>query len=101
MPMTTQTVTKGILPRVHGPKAKAKQWAKQANSSHKWVASDSDSDELDKDMADLRTKKKQYQQAEESKSDLELIDNNVYQKLYQLYKRLAWATYLREILTNI
>ena len=27
-------------------------------------------------MADLRTKKKQHQQAEESKSDLELIDED-------------------------
>jgi hypothetical protein len=63
MPITTQTIIKGVPPRVHKSKgkAKAKPQAKQANTtkpSHKQVASKLDSKEAE-DKAELRLKKKQ------------------------------------------
>ena len=82
MPITTQMIAKGVPPRVHEPKgkAKAKPQAKQANMtkpSHKWVASKSDSEEAE-DEAELRVKKKQnttHCWSEESKSEVELVED--------------------------
>ena len=81
MPTTTQTIAKGVPPRVHEPKVKAKPQAKQANTtqpSHKWVASKSEFDELE-ETTKPRPKKKHNttcQWIEESKSEVELVNNS-------------------------
>ena len=83
MPITTRTIAKGVPPRVHEPKgkAKAKRQAKQAKNtkpSRKRVASDSESEVNDE--AEPRAKKKQnttHHQSEESQSESELVEDNV------------------------
>jgi hypothetical protein len=82
MPVTTWMIAKGVPPRVHKPKgkAKAKPQAKQANTtkpSHKRVASKLDSEEAE-DEAELRVKKKQnttHHWSEESESEVELVED--------------------------
>ena len=80
MPTTTRTIAKGVPPRVHEPKVKAKPRAKQANTtqpSRKRVASELEFDELE-ETTRPRLKKKQNttcQQIEESESEVELVDD--------------------------
>lgn len=91
MPNTTPTITKGVPPRVHKPKAskpKAKPRGKQANATkpgRKRVASESESDGLE-DTTELRAKKKQntthrriggFATRTASDSEVELVDNAV------------------------
>jgi hypothetical protein len=76
MPITTRTIAKGVPPRVHEPKGKAK--AKQANvtqQSRKRVAIESESDEAE-NMTQLRAKKKQDITHHESQSEVELVEDN-------------------------
>src|SRR6266545_3658530 len=78
MPITTRTIAKGVPPRVHKPKGKAKQQTKQAHTSRKRVASESEGEELE-DETEPRAKKKRnttHRQIEESESEVELIEEN-------------------------
>jgi len=82
MPITTRTIAKGVPPRVHEPKgkAKAKPQAKQANTtkpSRKRVASESKSEEAE-DEAEPRAKKKRnttHHRSEESQSEVEFVED--------------------------
>ena len=80
MPITTWMIAKGVPPRVHEPKVKAKPWVKQANTTQpscKKVASKSESNKLE-EMTKLRPRKKQNttcQWIEESESEVELVNN--------------------------
>jgi len=122
MPITTRTIAKGVPPRVHEckGKAKAKPQAKQANMtkpSWKRVASESESEEAE-DEAEPRAKKKwntTHHWSEESQSEVEFVEDGANppkeevesvdethgNKKYQMNKRLAKATYLRGMLTDI
>jgi hypothetical protein len=81
MPITTRTIAKGVPPRVHEPKGKAKARPKQANTteqSSKRVASEPDSEELEDATEPARVKKKRNttpQQIEDSESEVELVGN--------------------------
>ena len=80
MPITTRTIAKGVPPRVHEPKSKAKKQAarKQAHTtkqSHKRVVSESEGKELEAET-EPRAKKKQRQQIEEPESEIELVEEN-------------------------
>jgi hypothetical protein len=82
MPITTRTIAKGVPPRVHEPKGKAKPRVKKANTSTakpslKRVASESEDEELE-NGSEPRLKKKQnttHQPIEESESDIEVEEN--------------------------
>jgi len=83
MPITTRTIAKGVPPRVHEPKGKAKPRVNQANTtttkpSRKRVPSESEGEELEDDTEPRAKKKRNTTRhpIDESESDVELVEEN-------------------------
>ena len=82
MTITTRTIAKGIPPRVHAPKGKAKPLAKKTNTtkttkSHKRAASDSENDEesTSNDSEPPPKKNTKRRRIEDLESEVEVVED--------------------------
>ena len=78
MPITTRTVSKGIPPKLHKPKTRAKARTSKPKKSGKRVASESDSEsESEEELVKKKMKhKKQPRVDSRSEVEVELVDGD-------------------------